>query len=64
MHVKYKQDNLYRMTWYTGTYSIMAMGLLYMLALWSNVCVIWALDPMVVHGWHSLSVRSLQDGHH
>jgi hypothetical protein len=24
------------------------MGLLYMLTLWSNECVIWTLDPMVV----------------
>jgi hypothetical protein len=37
MHVKYKQDNLHCMTWYIGTCGIMAMGLLYMLALWSNV---------------------------
>jgi hypothetical protein len=42
----------------------MAMGLLYMLALWSNVCVIWALDSIVVRGWYSLNGRSLQDGHH
>ena len=41
MHIKYKQDNLHRMIWYTGMCSIMAMGLLYMLALWSNVCAIW-----------------------
>ena len=50
MHVKYKQDNLHCMTWYTGTCSIVAMGLLYMLVLWSNVYVIWALDPIVVCG--------------
>ena len=62
MHIKYKQDNLHRMTWYTSMCSIMAIGLLYMLALWSNVCVIWVLDPMVVRGWRSLNGRSLQDG--
>jgi hypothetical protein len=39
MHVKYKQDNLHRMTWYTDMCGIMAMGLLYKLILWSNVCV-------------------------
>jgi hypothetical protein len=64
MHVKYRQDNLHHMTWYIGTYGIMAIGLLYMLDLWSNVCVIWALDPMVVRGWRSLNGRSLQDEHH
>ena len=37
MHVKYKQDNLYRMAWDTGKCGIMDMGLLYMLALLSNV---------------------------
>ena len=47
MHVKYRQDNLYRMTWYTGMCAIMAMGLLYMLALWLNAFIIWALDPML-----------------
>jgi hypothetical protein len=40
MHVKYRQDNLYCMIWYTNTCGIMAMSLLYMLTLWSNVCVI------------------------
>jgi hypothetical protein len=64
MHIKYRQDNLHHMTWYTGTYGIMAIGLLYMLDLWSNVCVIWALDLMVVRGWCSLNGRSLQDEHH
>jgi hypothetical protein len=64
MHVKYRQYNLHRMTRYIGTYGIMAMGLLYMLALWSNICVIWALDLMVVRGQRSLNGRSLQDGHH
>jgi hypothetical protein len=34
------------------------MGLLYMLALWSNVCFIWALDSMVVRDRHSLNERS------
>jgi hypothetical protein len=38
MHVKYKQDKLHRKTWYIGTCRITAMGLLYMLTLWSNVC--------------------------
>jgi hypothetical protein len=33
------------------------MGLLYVLALWSNVYVIWALDPMVVCGWCNLNAR-------
>jgi hypothetical protein len=64
MHVKYKQDNLYCMTWDIGMCGIMAMNLLYMLAIWSNVCVIWALDPMLVHGQRSLNWRSLQDEHH
>jgi hypothetical protein len=43
------------------------MGLLYMLTLWSNVCIIWALNPMIVLwpaqpervviiGWISLAV--------
>jgi hypothetical protein len=39
MHVKYRQDNLRRRIWYTSTRGIMAIGLLYMLTLWSNVCV-------------------------
>jgi hypothetical protein len=39
MHVKYIQDNLHRMTWYTDMFGIMSMGLLYGLTLWSNVCV-------------------------
>ena len=64
MHVKYIQDNLHRMTWYNDTCGIMATGLLYMLALWSNVCVIWALDPMVVYDRRSLNGQSLQDEHH
>jgi hypothetical protein len=33
------------MTWYTGMCNIMAMGILYGLTLWSNVCV-WALNPI------------------
>jgi hypothetical protein len=41
MHVKYEQDNLHCKTWYTGTCGIMAMGLLHMLALWPNVCVLY-----------------------
>jgi hypothetical protein len=41
MHVKYKQDNLHRMTRNIGTCGIMAMGLLYMLALWSNACRVY-----------------------
>jgi hypothetical protein len=64
MHVKYKQDNLHRMTWYTGTYGIMAMGLLYMLALLSKVCIVWALDLIIVCGWCCLKGWSLQDEHH
>ena len=48
MLVLYTQDKLHRMTWYTGRCEIATMGLLYMLTLWSNVCIIWALDPMVV----------------
>jgi hypothetical protein len=42
----------------------MAMGLLYMLVLWPNVCIVSALDPMVVRGQCNLSVWSLQNGHH
>jgi hypothetical protein len=41
MHVKYRQDNLHRMTWYTSTYGIMAMCLQYMLVLWSNLYVLY-----------------------
>ena len=63
MYVKYRQDNLHHITWYTGTCNIMAMGLLYMLALWSNVQIIWALDPIVVSGRRNLKWQSLQDGH-
>jgi hypothetical protein len=29
------------------------------LIIWSNVCVIWVSDPMVVRGWRSLNGRSL-----
>ena len=64
MHVKYRQDNLHSMIWYTGTCGIMAMSLLYMLALWLNVYVIWALDPMVVRGRRRLKGWSLQDLYH
>jgi hypothetical protein len=45
-HIKYRQDNWHHMTWYTDICSIMAMGLLYGLTLWSNVCA-WDLHPMV-----------------
>jgi hypothetical protein len=48
MHVKYRQDNVHRMTWYTDMCGMMVMGLLYMLALLSNMCIIWALDLMIV----------------
>jgi hypothetical protein len=41
MQVKYKQDNLHCMTWYIGACSIMAIGLLYILVLWSNVSVLY-----------------------
>jgi hypothetical protein len=54
MHVKYKQNNLHCMTWYTGKCGIITVGLLYMLTLWSNVCVMWALDPIVVPGGTAL----------
>jgi hypothetical protein len=64
MHVKYRQDNLHRMTWYIDTYGIMAMGLLNMLALLSKVRIVWALDLMVVRGWRCLKGWSLQDEHH
>jgi hypothetical protein len=37
MHLIYRQDNLHRMTWYTGTCGIIALCLLYMLTLWSNM---------------------------
>jgi hypothetical protein len=47
MHLKYRQDNLYCMTWYTGTCSIMAMGLLYELTLGSNVCVAFGSNGFV-----------------
>ena len=43
----WKIDKTNCMTRYISTCSIMAMGLLYWLTLWSNVCV-WALDPMVL----------------
>jgi hypothetical protein len=64
MHVKYKQDNLHCMTWYTSMCGIMAMGLLYMLVLWSNVRIIRALDLIVDCGQRSLKGWSLQDRHH
>jgi hypothetical protein len=38
MHVKYIQDNLHRMTWYTGTCGIMAMGLTIHVSFMVNVC--------------------------
>ena len=53
------------MTWYAGTCSIMAMGLLYRLDnMIKCVYVIWALDPMVVRGRRSLNGWLLQDEHH
>jgi hypothetical protein len=64
MHVKYRQDNVHRMTWYTHTCDMMAIGLLYMLALLSNVCIIWALDLMVIRDLCNLNGLSLQDGYH
>jgi hypothetical protein len=39
MHVKYKQDNCIVRHGTLVRAVVMAMGLLYMLALWSNVCV-------------------------
>jgi hypothetical protein len=40
------------------------MGLLYMLTLWSNMCVIWALEPMVVCDRRNINGQSLQDEYH
>jgi hypothetical protein len=50
MHIKYRKDNLHRMTCTPVRAVVMAMGLLYMLALRSNVCytgfwIHWFRDP-------------------
>jgi hypothetical protein len=43
MHVKYRQDNCIVWHGISVRTVVMAMGLLYMLALWSNVCIMWGL---------------------
>jgi hypothetical protein len=66
MHIKYRQDNLHRMTWYTGICGILAMGLLYMLALWSNVCVLYGhwiqwlfmADTALIGGHYKMDIIS------
>jgi hypothetical protein len=39
------------MTWYTGMCGIIAMGLLYGLALWSMCACVGALDLMTLDQW-------------
>jgi hypothetical protein len=43
MYVKYRQDNLHRIHSTPVRAIVMAIGLLYMLALWSNMCIILGL---------------------
>ena len=54
MYVKYRQDNLHRMTLYTNTCGIMAM-----LALWSNM---WIIGPWIQ--WLFVASAALTDGHY
>ena len=66
MHVKYRQDNLHRMTWYTGSCGIMALGLW---PLWSNVCVNGHYDKMcVLYGpwmqWFFMAGAASMGGHY
>jgi hypothetical protein len=53
------------MTWYTGTYSTIAIGLLYGLTLWSNVYVgIGSIDfvtkaqPFPMNGYYRMDIIS------
>jgi hypothetical protein len=41
MHVKYRQDNLHRMTWYTGTCGSNGHGLTIHVSFMVNVCVLY-----------------------
>ena len=59
MHVKYRQDNFHHMTWYTSTCGIMAMSLLYMLALLLNVCII---EPRIQ--WLFMAGVAIMGGHY
>ena len=53
------------MTWYTGTCGTMAMGLLYGLTLWSNVCVgfgsngfMTKMRPFPMDGYYTMNIIS------
>jgi hypothetical protein len=43
MHVKYRQDNLHRMTWYTGTYGSNGHGLTIHVSFYGQMCVSYRL---------------------
>jgi hypothetical protein len=61
-HIKCKQDNLYRMTWYTGTCSNNGHGLIiHVNFMVKCVCYMGALDPMV--SWSRCN-HSLWLGHY
>jgi hypothetical protein len=65
MHVKYRQDSLHRMTWYTGTCGSNGHGLsIHVSFMVKCVCYVRAVDSIgFVTLMHSFPmVRSLQDG--
>ena len=47
-HVKYRQDNLHRMTWYTGTCSSNGHGLTIHVSFMVKRVLYEALDPLVL----------------
>jgi hypothetical protein len=52
---KIVKNNLHRMTWYSGTCRITAMGLLYRLTLWSKIYIFLFLDLDHVRNNHTPS---------
>jgi hypothetical protein len=67
MHVKYRQDNLHCMIWYTGTYGSDGHGLTIHVKLYGQMCVLCEGCGFI--GFVTLMqpfpmVRSLQDGCH
>jgi hypothetical protein len=55
MHVKYRQDNLYRMTWYTGICGSDDYGLtIHVSFMVKCVRYVRAMDPLVSIGWTTL----------
>jgi hypothetical protein len=67
MYVKYGQDNLHRMTWYTGTYGSNSHGLTIYVSFYGQMyalCEGYGSIGFVNLMQPFLMVQSLQDGRH